>query len=122
MISGRVLPHQDPLEVGRREVVRDLGLVSTNWIFLGRYRLDADRGGGYTHCFLARKATPVPADQRLHASDLEAKAVVRLPREVLAQHVLKGDFKDVKWTATVSLALLRLEYHAAAADVAREGH
>ena len=90
---------------------------------LGEYRTAASRGAGTVHCFMVRSA--LPTQQKLTQPDLEQQRVVRLSRGELTDALLAGKFKEVaqlyyripqllmvhvavqvKWTATIALALL----------------
>jgi hypothetical protein len=43
----------------------------------------------------------------LKVADLEAQRVHTLTRQELLSALLEGKFKEVKWTATVALAILK---------------
>jgi ADP-ribose pyrophosphatase YjhB (NUDIX family) len=128
---------ESPLQAAQRELQEELGMVATNWVELGAYRAAANRGGGTTYTFLARQAaaaaaadgntnnnknnnkkkagaTPTTHQQpqknskgRIAPGELERQDVIELSREELLEAVLAGKFKEIKWTATVALALLR---------------
>ena len=53
----------------------------------------------------------MPAAQTRHGAvgggDYESQSVVRLQRGELEEALLAGRFQEVKWTATIALALLR---------------
>ena len=52
------------------------------------------------------------------SDDLERQKVVRMSREELLPLLASGAFREVKWTATVALALLRPE----AVDASQVSH
>jgi 8-oxo-dGTP pyrophosphatase MutT (NUDIX family) len=133
VVGGYINAHESPLAAAHREVLEELGREAphANWIYLGRYRSDASRGGGFVHSFLARNT--VTSRQHRHSDDLEPQSVrvvdhTRLqvpPKQHLRstnrftehacvcpaqqqQLVQHGDFAETKWTATVALALLHL--------------
>jgi ADP-ribose pyrophosphatase YjhB (NUDIX family) len=119
---------ESPLQAAQRELQEELGMVATNWVELGAYRAAANRGGGTTFTFLARQAAnsnnnnkkkagatltnhqqPQKNSQgRIAPGELERQDVIELSREELLEAVLAGKFKEIKWTATVALALLRM--------------
>jgi ADP-ribose pyrophosphatase YjhB (NUDIX family) len=97
------------LAAAKRELLEEMGLESPEWISLGKHRTSANRGGGYCHCFLARGAS---RSSRAAASDeLEQQLVVRLSRAALLTRYLAADLREIKWTATVGLALHWLAEH-----------
>jgi ADP-ribose pyrophosphatase YjhB (NUDIX family) len=118
---------ESPLQAAQRELQEELGMVATNWVELGAYRAAANRGGGTTYTFLARQAADSKNNKnkkagatstthqqpqknskgRIAPGELERQDVIILSREELLEAVLAGKFKEIKWTATVALALLR---------------
>mgnify|MGYP001221117611 CR=1 FL=1 len=112
VVGGLVEPGEQPLTAARRELLEELGRSAApeNWLFLGRFRTDANRGGGFVNCFLARHTRPVPPEARMPSDDWESQQVVTLTRHELLQLVTEQHFGEVKWTATVALALLRLQH------------
>jgi ADP-ribose pyrophosphatase len=107
VVGGLVEPNESPDHAARRELLEELGRETDSWLSLGRYRTDANRGGGYVHCFVAQRTRPVPPERRVPSDDLEKQEVLTIPREELVSLVLDGKFAEVKWTATVALAMLR---------------
>mmetsp|Transcript_45893 Transcript_45893/g.111169 ORF Transcript_45893/g.111169 Transcript_45893/m.111169 type:complete len:310 (-) Transcript_45893:2749-3678(-) len=110
VVGGMVEPGETPLEAARRELMEELQLESTDWVSMGQYRAAVNRGGGYTHTFLAKNAA-VAADHNIKVkgqADLERQDIVKCTQEELLQYVLDGKFGEIKWTATVALSLLRL--------------
>lgn len=61
IVGGYLEPGEDPLAAAQRELLEETGYESANWIELGRYRVDANRGAGTAHLFLARDARRVAA-------------------------------------------------------------
>jgi 8-oxo-dGTP pyrophosphatase MutT (NUDIX family) len=117
--------HNDPLAAAQREVLEELNMEATTWKKLGTFVVSANRGGGTTHVFWAQDAQPRRMDNqkpsnihiqksggggggegRIADGELERQSVVRLSRKELLDALLNGKFKEIKWTATVALALL----------------
>ena len=98
------------LEAAKREVAEEMGLVSGRWRKLGEFRTAVNRGGGTIHCFLAEEAVALPrtASSRAGHDDLERMDMVFLDEAELRAELLSGNFAEVKWTATISLALLSM--------------
>ena len=72
--------------------------------------MSANRGGGTVHLFWARKAkidTIAQKGMMQSQADLERQQIIRLSQNELMEAVLDGKFQEIKWTATIALALLR---------------
>ena len=109
--GGFVEPGETPLAAARRELHEELGreAAPADWVFLGRYRSDANRGGGHVFSFLARRTRlRAPGAPHRPVGDLEVQAAHVVSRAALLECVMQGGFAEAKWTATVSLALLHL--------------
>jgi 8-oxo-dGTP pyrophosphatase MutT (NUDIX family) len=116
IVGGLMEPEEkgNPLLTAQREVREELGMESDHWIQLGGYRTAANRGAGTTYTFLARHArkegpttTTVGVGGPVQG-ELERQDVVLLTRDELVEKLLAGDFQEIKWTATIALALLRM--------------
>ncbi len=84
-----------------------------DWVFLGRYRTAANRGGGFIYTYLLKNAVPIlegggTAEFQMSGDD-EAQEIHFLTMDEMQQHVLNGDFQEVKWAATIALGLLHLQ-------------
>ena len=104
----------DALSAAKRELQEELGMESDHWKSLGNFVAAANRGGGKTHVFWAQNAKPISdsgprkVDVRgIAEGELERQDVIRLSRDELLQALLNGRFREIKWTATVALALLQ---------------
>jgi len=89
-----------------RELNEEMGLTTDSLVFLGRYRTDVNRGGGYVNCFLARHCQP--ATRLLKSDDLEAQKRVHLSQAALEAALMAHRFKEVKWSNTVAMSLQHL--------------
>ncbi len=97
-----------------------VGTVPTSqqgdWIFLGRYRPMANRGGGFHYSYLLKHAVPVVEKggtvEFQPQGDAETQELQTMTMEQVYQALEKGnDFQEIKWAATMSLALAHLERH-----------
>ena len=80
---------------------------------LGRSSTSANRGSGRVYAFFADACHEPAVKQDLNRpkhrrADLEAQHVERLTREQLLDALVASQFVEVKWTATISLALLTI--------------
>ena len=110
VVGGLVEKGEDPLHTAIRELQEELGMISSHWVPLNSYTAAANRGGGTTHIFWAQKAEHTIQNKNqvvVGQADLERQDLIKLSGEELIESVLSGRFKEIKWTATVALALLK---------------
>jgi ADP-ribose pyrophosphatase len=105
-VGGYVEPGEDPLASAQRELLEETGYQAPEWIDLGHYAVDGNRGVGTAHLFLALQARR--AAQR-DADDLEEQQLVLLSRSQVDRALLAGEFKVLPWAAALALALHRLD-------------
>ncbi len=104
-IGGYLEPGEEPLAAAKRELLEETGYAASEWIALGQYRVDANRGAGTAHYFLALRARRVAERD---ADDLEEQHLLHLTRAELETALDTGQFKALPWVAIVALALRRL--------------
>lgn len=103
-VGGYLEPGEAPLDGAKRELLEETGYEAPEWVALGRYTSDANRGAGTGYLFLARGARQVAEP---HADDLEEQHLLHLSRAELRAGLEAGEFKVLSWAATVAMALLR---------------
>ncbi len=108
VVGGFLEPDEEPLSAAQRELREETGYTADEWIALGHYRVDANRGAGTGHFYLARDArcvtTPV-------VDDLEEQHLQLLTRTEVEAALQAGQFKAMAWTTSMALALLYLNKH-----------
>lgn len=104
-VGGFIEPGELPEAAARRELQEETGYAATEWIPLGSYAVDANRGAGRAHFFLARKACRVAQPS---GDDLEEQELLLLSRAELELALVGGKFKVLGWAAVVALGLRRL--------------
>lgn len=101
-VGGYLEPGEAPLIAAQRELLEETGYEAAEWIDLGHYRVDGNRGAGMAYLFLARDARQVA---EADADDLEEQQLLRLSRSEVEIALVNGEFKVLAWVTTVALAL-----------------
>lgn len=126
VVGGIVEPHEDARDAARREVQEEMnGIQCANFLHLGTYRTDVNRGMGRVHSFVATdcsRSLPLndsPASglidssnfrgEEVGAADSESQSLKSMSLQELRRDVTRGKFLEVQWSNTVTLALLSLE-------------
>lgn len=103
-VGGYIEPGEEPLAAAKRELLEETGYAAKQWEYLGEFSVDANRGNGIAHFFLAKGAHKVAEP---NADDLEEQILLRLTRAEVEAAVARGAFKVLPWQAIMALALLR---------------
>jgi ADP-ribose pyrophosphatase len=104
-VGGYLEPGEDPLVAAQRELLEETGYQASEWISLGHYGVDGNRGAGTAHFFLARGARCVAEPD---ADDLEEQELLLLGRADVEAGIAAEEFKSLTWAAAVAVALLYL--------------
>lgn len=105
IVGGFVEAGEKPFGTARRELLEETGYESTDWIPLGSYRVDPNRGVAMGHLYLARQARYVTPR---NADDLEEQKLILLTRAELESALAGGEFKVLAWAAAIAFALRQL--------------
>ncbi len=104
-IGGYIEPGEEPLAAARRELLEETGYVASEWVHLGHYQVDPNRGVAWGDFFLARGAHPVTGR---NADDLEEQELTLLERSEVETALRAEKFRVLAWAANVALALIYL--------------
>lgn len=105
VVGGYQEPGEDALASAQRELREETGYEAAEWVSLGRYAVDGNRGAGAGHLFLARGAHRVAEPV---SDDLEEQETLFLTPDEARDALGRGEFKLMPWAAAVALALLKL--------------
>ena len=104
-IGGYLQPAEPPLAGAQRELLEETGLAADEWTPLGRFQVDANRGAGRAHFFIARGLRP---QMRPESDDLEPQELVELLPAEARRALAAGEFKVLSWAALIAMTLERL--------------
>ena len=105
LVGGYIKPGESPLEAAKRELREETGYSSDEWVELGKYLVDPNRGVATGHLFLVRRAHQAGLPD---SDDLEQQEMLLLTRGELEKALEQGEFKILAWAAAVAFALRQL--------------
>lgn len=104
--AGYVHSDESPLGAIQRELREETGYEASEWLGMGRFIVDGNRGCGWCHCFLARGATSVHTPL---SDDLAEVEVSLMAWNRLLELLATGEVTELASAAVIGLAALRFD-------------
>jgi ADP-ribose pyrophosphatase len=101
-VGGMLELGEAPLAAAKRELLEEMGYKSSQWVNLGSYILDPNRGMATMYLFLALNANKVAEP---NSDDLEDQILLVLSRKEIDDALKNGEFKVLSWSAVVAMSL-----------------
>lgn len=103
-VGGYIQKGEEPLAAAKRELLEETGFVADEWINLGNFMTDANRGNGRGYYFLALNATK---SNLTHTSDdLEEQELHFFTANQLRSALEQNQVQIITWQAGFAMALL----------------
>lgn len=106
LTAGHIEGDESPQAAAARELLEEGGAVAERWQFLGRYVMDANRGCGWAHIFLAQGAQIVAPS---NSGDVGELSVHVLPMAEVRRRWRAGEFVSAPTALAIGLALSALD-------------
>ena len=106
VVGGYIEPGEDPLQSAKRELMEETGYEAKEWLSLGSFIVDSNRGCGNANLFLATGAVKISEPDN---GDLEEQEVLLLSRDQVEKAIENGEFKSLSWITNLLFAFRVLD-------------
>ena len=115
IIGGIIEPDDESAKMAaQREVHEEMKVTCNNFVFLGRFRTDVNRGMGWVNSFAALDCTEIASKnsetasnkEEVGAPDQETQNITIMSTSQVLIGLRKALFIEVQWSNTVALAML----------------
>ena len=107
--AGYLADDEDPLQGAQRELLEETGYVSDQWLPLGRFVVDGNRGCGVGHFFLARGCRQVCQPD---SGDLEETQVQLLTFDEMIDAIRSNGALEICTVTALGLAYMEANRYA----------
>ena len=107
IVGGLFNTGDTPDQCAERELLEETGLEAGELIPLGSYRVQANRGGGILHGYLAKDCVLSAKNAGNFENDYEHMEVHKLTRDELQEKLMQHKFGEAQHAGIVALALLQ---------------
>lgn len=104
-IGGYIEPNENPLDAAKRELLEESGFSSDEWIELGNFVVDSNRGCGKGYFYLAKNAVKICEPTEI---DIESPQIVFLTKKEVEKALENGEFKVISYALNIALALNKI--------------
>lgn len=105
-VGGYIEEGEEPFAAAVRELREETGCEAREWIDLGRYLVDPNRGVAWGSMYLALGTRQVTTTSE---HDLEAQEPVLLTLDEVEAALRGGRFRVLAWASCAALAILRIK-------------
>jgi ADP-ribose pyrophosphatase len=103
-VGGYIQSGEEPLSAAKRELLEETGYTSEDWVELGSFMTDANRGNGRGYYFFARDVSK--SEITAQSDDLEEQVLRFFTTEQLRKALHENRVQIITWQAAFSMALL----------------
>lgn len=102
-VGGYIEPNEKPIDAAKRELLEETGYAANEWIELGNFVVDANRGCGNGFLFLSKSIYKISEPKK---DDLEEQKMVFLTRKEIESALAKNEIKVFSWAFAFTRSLL----------------